>query len=747
MATKDWFKEGNNWFDKGDYQKALDCYESGLDTDYTLDDVSSETMLANSEKALSVNPNDARALLFKGFVYYRLKKYSEAIQCYDKAIELKEDYVYVYNNKGIALDELGKYKEAVQCFDKAIEVKPDYVYAYNNKGIALENLGKYEDAIQCFDKAIEIKPDFVYVHYNKGSALDELGKYEEAMQCFDKAIGLKPDDVNAYNNKGIVLENIGKYEEAIECFDKVIELKPDDVNAHYNKGSALENIGKYEEAIQCFDKVIELKPDDINAYNNKGIVLDELDKYEEAIQCYDKAINIDNNFAYAYHNKGYALYNLGKYEEAIQYYDKAIDLENDNAKGDAIVCKNKGIALDKLGKYEEAAKCFDTEKIEILDIVNSVNGETVKYILDSYDFFKTTTKNVKEEKEVYKEIFIYSLNILKVLRVEKEYNETSVARYIKKTRAENLLFKRQQPLQLNSVSTANDPQEGKTLFDYLFDNGKMRPRAEQYGAFYGCFMFNHDNLNQFRLYGKDKGTEEGTGVSIVLNDNFFSLKDKLPFKQAGRHASIDDEKEPLYRCIYIDPDTNQVVSIGHRDHHTFYKVNDILYKRISKEEIAKRIITIEEEIKAYKKYIDGKLKEVTKYLKEMKTTIDSHKLDYEVVCNLLLNLRYLIKHVAFKEEQECRIIKIKKYSESGNDSPKVDKDNQRLYVDYLEVKDYCVEKIYFGPKATGMDLFQHLLAFNGFKDVTCYRSTNPLNIKDQHATNGLVSAAKNLIAT
>jgi hypothetical protein len=32
-------------------------------------------------------------------------------------------------------------------------------------------------------------------------------------------------------------------------------------------------------------------------------------------------------------------------------------------------------------------------------------------------------------------------------------------------------------------------------------------------------MFNHENLNQFRLYGKEN-QEEGTGISIVTKGNF-----------------------------------------------------------------------------------------------------------------------------------------------------------------------------------------------------------------------------------
>ena len=31
MKTKDWLKEGNDWFEKEDFSKALDCYENMKD--------------------------------------------------------------------------------------------------------------------------------------------------------------------------------------------------------------------------------------------------------------------------------------------------------------------------------------------------------------------------------------------------------------------------------------------------------------------------------------------------------------------------------------------------------------------------------------------------------------------------------------------------------------------------------------------------------------------------------------------
>ena len=59
-------------------------------------------------------------------------------------------------NKGNALQGLDKYNEAMQAYDKAIEIDPNYVDAWFNKGTLLGKLGKNEDAKKCFDKVIQL---------------------------------------------------------------------------------------------------------------------------------------------------------------------------------------------------------------------------------------------------------------------------------------------------------------------------------------------------------------------------------------------------------------------------------------------------------------------------------------------------------------------------------------------------------------------------------------------------------------
>ena len=88
---------------------------------------------------------------------------------------------------------------------------------------------------------------------------------------------------------------------------------------------------------------------------------------------------------------------------------------------------------------------------------------------------------------------------------------------------------------------------------------------------------------------------------------------------------------------------------------------------------------------------------------------------------MLINLRYLIKHVAFKEEQECRIFKICRL-----ESKEVKFDGfERIYYEYKPDVSRYIKKIYFGPKATGMRLFNDMLKQNKI-NIPHEKSNNPL---------------------
>jgi len=53
----------------------------------------------------------------------------------------------------MGLYDLNKFKEALEYFDKAININPSFARAWHQKGMALLKLGKNAEAKKCFGKA------------------------------------------------------------------------------------------------------------------------------------------------------------------------------------------------------------------------------------------------------------------------------------------------------------------------------------------------------------------------------------------------------------------------------------------------------------------------------------------------------------------------------------------------------------------------------------------------------------------
>jgi tetratricopeptide (TPR) repeat protein len=94
--------------------------------------------------------------------------------------------------QGLDLGGSGRYDEAIQAFDKAIEINPQDAVVWFFKGAALSELGKYDEANQAFDKAIEINPQDAEAWYYKGLVLDAQGKQDEAARAYNTSIEIDP---------------------------------------------------------------------------------------------------------------------------------------------------------------------------------------------------------------------------------------------------------------------------------------------------------------------------------------------------------------------------------------------------------------------------------------------------------------------------------------------------------------------------------------------------------------------------
>jgi len=185
-------------------------------------------------------------------------KLPEAMQHFERALQLNPDEAETYNDLGFALARQGKLAEAIQHYERALQLKPDYAKAHCNWGVALARQGKLAEAIQHFERALQLKPDYAEAENNLGSTLAQQKRLAEAIQHFERALQLKPDYAEAENNLGIALATQGKLAEAIQHFERAVQLKPDYAEAHCYLGFSLASRGDSVRAIQHLQQALAL---------------------------------------------------------------------------------------------------------------------------------------------------------------------------------------------------------------------------------------------------------------------------------------------------------------------------------------------------------------------------------------------------------------------------------------------------------------------------------------------------------
>ncbi|MGD2249174.1 MAG: tetratricopeptide repeat protein [Candidatus Methanofastidiosia archaeon] len=175
-----------------------------------------------------------------------------------------------------------KWKNALERFNKVIELDAAFFKAWCYKGVALYGLRKYKEALECFEEALEFNSNHAESWYNKSFVLHDLGKYQEALKCSDKALEIENEFVNALNIKGILLRRLDRYGEALNCYRKALKINSKNADVWNNKGVLLNRMCKYPEALECFNKALNISPQHAFAQNNKNVTLRYLKRFDQA---------------------------------------------------------------------------------------------------------------------------------------------------------------------------------------------------------------------------------------------------------------------------------------------------------------------------------------------------------------------------------------------------------------------------------------------------------------------------------
>ena len=279
----------------------------------------------------------------------RVFTYNDPAELWADAARHQPENACVQNNWGVVLVESEHPAEALAHYERAVQLKPDYVEAQTNLGVALVHLGETERAAAEFEKALAINPYYADAHINLGHLLVQKGAIEPAIEHYRQALLRKPYLATLHANLGHVLANIGQQAEAIAELQEALRIDPNLPEAHLNLGVQLAAQQQRDAAISHYEAALRAKPDFVEAHSNLGVLLNESKRTGEAIEHLREAIRLRPDYAEAHSNLGIALITAGDPAAGVKEFEEALQL-----KPDVTAYANLAMAYAQAGRPEQA---------------------------------------------------------------------------------------------------------------------------------------------------------------------------------------------------------------------------------------------------------------------------------------------------------------------------------------------------------------------------------------------------------
>lgn len=136
------------------------------------------------------------------------------------------------SNKAPQLSDKAKeyIASALQNFEKAVEMKNNYIPAQFMAAVSLDRLGKIDEAIAKLEDGKKMNPQDVGIVFQLGVFYYKAERYDEARNELEQAVKLADNYSNARYFLGLIYDKQGDKQKALEQFRKVADLNPDNAD-------------------------------------------------------------------------------------------------------------------------------------------------------------------------------------------------------------------------------------------------------------------------------------------------------------------------------------------------------------------------------------------------------------------------------------------------------------------------------------------------------------------------------------
>jgi tetratricopeptide (TPR) repeat protein len=285
--------------------------------------------LAEMNRRLAANPDDADALIHRGWLFNRQKQWPAAIADLERRLRLRpDDADALYLLATVEIKENDR-AAARATLERYLAHVGDDIDARAQKGQMALQLGRLQEADDDFSKVLELEPDRVRVRFDRAQIRLRLGRLEDALADLDALIARYPQDPLLYESRSQVHDRLGHRDRALADLKRVAELPAPALvynNAAWRLSTGPAAFRDPQQAVALARKAVDLTPGTAIYLNTLGVAQYRASQFAEAIATLEKSLAASKGESDAFDLFFLAMarYRLGRVAEARADFDRAV---------------------------------------------------------------------------------------------------------------------------------------------------------------------------------------------------------------------------------------------------------------------------------------------------------------------------------------------------------------------------------------------------------------------------------------
>jgi tetratricopeptide (TPR) repeat protein len=220
---------------------------------------------ASYRKAISLDSESISILDSYANFLFRQSRFEDATRQWQAVIRLAPDDAAAFVNLGSSLSEGGKIPEAITMYERAVELKPNYM-AYANLGTAYSRAKRYPDAVEAYKKALDLDDkdwmvwgNLGYVYsWTRGMEAQAAGAFEHAIKLAEAGRKDNPRDALLHSDLALYYAKTGQPQLALRRLRTALALSPDTGEIQAAAAEVYELAGQRDKGVEFALKSLEL---------------------------------------------------------------------------------------------------------------------------------------------------------------------------------------------------------------------------------------------------------------------------------------------------------------------------------------------------------------------------------------------------------------------------------------------------------------------------------------------------------